>query len=72
MTEKGLNMHSHALYYVYLNTWSWNQVVHKVVGEAFGIFNEIAVFLDVLHIAKNLKVSPQWLAHLQKPVGNYF
>lgn len=42
-------------------------MVHKVVGEAFTIFNEIAVSLDVLHTAENLTVSP----HLQKPAGNY-
>lgn len=44
-------------------------MLFKVVGGASGIFNDIAVFLGVLETGLNLEVSPQWSAHLQKPVG---
>lgn len=43
-------------------------MVYKAVGGASGIFNNIAVFVGVLHTALSLEVSPQWSAHLQKPV----
>lgn len=46
--------------------------MHKIVGGAFCVFNEAAAFLVVLYKAKNLKVLPQWLAHLWKPIGRYF
>lgn len=45
-------------------------MVYKVVGGTPGIFNDIAVFVGVLHTALSLEVSAQWSAHLQKPVGN--
>lgn len=41
-------------------------MVYKIVGGASGIFNDIAVFVGVLHTAQSLQVS----AHLHKPVGN--
>lgn len=44
-------------------------MVNKVVGGASGIFNDIAVFVGVLHTALSQEVSPQWSAHPQKPVG---
>lgn len=62
-------MDSYALHYAYLNTCSWDWMVYKVVGEASGIFNDIAVFVGVLHTTLSLEVSLQWTAHLQKPVG---
>lgn len=62
-------MDTYALHYAYLNTCSWDWMVYKVVGEASGIFNDIAVFVGVLHTTLSLEVSLQWTAHLQKPVG---
>lgn len=45
-------------------------MVHKLVGGASGIFNDIAVFVgSALYTALNLEVSLQWSAHLQKPAG---
>lgn len=45
-------------------------MVHKFVGGASGIFNDIAVFVgSALYTALNLEVSLQWSAHLQKPAG---
>lgn len=44
-------------------------MVNKVVGGASGIFNDIAVFVGILHSALSLEVSLHWTAHLQKPVG---
>lgn len=55
----------------YLSIWSWHEVMRKIVGGAFCIFNEAAAFLVVLYTAKNLKALPQWLARLWKPVGRY-
>lgn len=51
------------LYRIYLNVYSWHQMVQRAVGRTFCVYNEIAIFLIVLHTAKNLTIAT---AHFYK------